>query len=64
MPIHGLFPFYTLKLYCQRQGTVNLNLCEKIVKLGKIGDIHDTKSQGEKGDFPQDLKLDAPIPCI
>jgi hypothetical protein len=28
------------------------------------GDIHDTKSQGEKGDFSQDLKLDAPIPCI
>jgi len=30
----------------------------------KKGDIHDTKSQGEKGDFPLDLKLDAPIPCI
>ena len=23
---------------------------------GKMGDIHDTKSQGEKGDFSQDLK--------
>jgi ArsR family transcriptional regulator len=31
---------------------------------GEFRDIHDTKSQGEKGDFPQDLKLDAPIPCM
>jgi hypothetical protein len=46
---------------CTKRNAAKLRV---VMSESNLIDIHDTKSQGEKGDFSQDLKLDAPIPCI